>query len=523
MATETVPSARREVGSIRSRVAAQAAIALAGALFCGVLLQALVPNHDNAWHLDVAAQMLAGARYFYDFMELNPPLYTVLMIPVHGLRALTGMDLYSAFIVWISVGIVASSAIVWSQSSECLDEEIAGRTVAVLCVEAVLFFMPGMDFGQRDHLAIVLILPFLTWLASRKYGQAMTFGGAAIMATAGVGILIKPFLLLAIGLPYLVRMLDERNWRVVFERPVWILPAVAAVYVAVILIVFPEWLMVAKIARVAYGAYDGPWLSRRIVLSAVVIVALALANEILGRSNPRERRLGRMLAAAAAGALASLVIQHKGIGYQLIPARVTIALLTGLVVLVAVRWAAAITGVDAVRRYRTLSVCIVAVVPLSSDFENGVTNADNVERSMRSLTVFMDAVHIGPRVIVFGASAYQAPLSLHRNSAMWIVPWIVRQQRTGRGDEPEILEIDAQVRALVRDDFRRFRPDGIIVDESPNQIAGLPPRFDMMDWFRRDPEMAVMLDDYERVATFKDPSERRWAFTDLALYRRRQP
>src|SRR5437867_1522257 len=110
MATETVPLARRDVGSIRSRVAAQVAIALAGALFCGVLLRALVPNHDNAWHLDVAAQMLAGGRYFYDFMELNPPLYTVLMIPVHGLRALTGMDLYSAFIVWISAGIVASSA-----------------------------------------------------------------------------------------------------------------------------------------------------------------------------------------------------------------------------------------------------------------------------------------------------------------------------------------------------------------------------------------------------------------------------
>jgi hypothetical protein len=351
----------------------------------------------------------------------------------------------------------------------------------------------------------------------------MTFGGAAIMAAAGVGVLIKPFLLLAVGLPYLARMLDERNWRIVFERPVWILAAVAAVYVAVILIVFPEWLMVAKIGRVAYEAYDGPWLSRRIVLSAIVIVALALANEVLGRSNPQERRLGRMLASAAAGALASYVIQHKGIGYQLIPARITIALLTGFVVLVAVRWVAVITGADAVRRYRTLSVCLVAVVPLSSDFEKAVSDADRIERSMRSLTAFMDDVHIGPRVIVFGASAYQAPLSIYRNSAMWIVPWIVRQQRAGRGDEPETLEIEAQLRTLVRDDFRRFRPDGIIVDVSPNQIAGLPPSFDMMDWFRQDPEMAAMLDGYERIATFKDPNERRWSFTDLVLYRRRQP
>ena len=72
-------------------------ILLAGVVSCGVLLQILAPDHDNAFHLEIAARMLAGGRYFFDFMELNPPLYPVLMIPVHGLRALTGLDLYSGF------------------------------------------------------------------------------------------------------------------------------------------------------------------------------------------------------------------------------------------------------------------------------------------------------------------------------------------------------------------------------------------------------------------------------------------
>ena len=96
----------------------------------------------------------------------------------------------------------------------------------------------------------------------------------------------------------------------------------------------------------------------------------------------------------------------------------------------------------------------------------------------------------------------------------------MRQYQAGQGDAPQTVQIETQLRTLIRDDFRRYRPDGIVVDESRNQIA-LPSGFDMMAWFRQDPERAASLDQYERVAQYKDPDDRRWAFTRLALYRRR--
>ena len=101
------------IASGRSRLLAPLIILLAGVVSCGVLLQILAPDHDNAFHLEIAARMLSGGRYLFDFMELNPPLYPLLMISVHGLRALTGLDLYSGFIIWISAAIVASAIAVW--------------------------------------------------------------------------------------------------------------------------------------------------------------------------------------------------------------------------------------------------------------------------------------------------------------------------------------------------------------------------------------------------------------------------
>ena len=51
---------------------------------CLLLLRILAPDHDNAYLLDIAGRMLAGGRYFRDFMELNPPLYSVLLFPPIG-------------------------------------------------------------------------------------------------------------------------------------------------------------------------------------------------------------------------------------------------------------------------------------------------------------------------------------------------------------------------------------------------------------------------------------------------------
>src|SRR5215217_2936620 len=88
------------------------AVVAAGLAACLLHLHILAPNHNNAYLLYVAGRMLAGGRYFHDFFELNPPLYSILLYPAHALTA-TGLPLYSAFIVWVSILITAAAVAIF--------------------------------------------------------------------------------------------------------------------------------------------------------------------------------------------------------------------------------------------------------------------------------------------------------------------------------------------------------------------------------------------------------------------------
>ena len=232
-------------------------------------------------------------------------------------------------------------------------------------------------------------------------------------------------------------------------------------------------------------------------------------------------------------ALGSYVLQHKSIEYHFIPARTLVWLLVGLVALEGIRWLAALPLPAGLRRwqamasrYRVLLLCLVAVLPFYRLADRTVLDERRVDDSMRALAAVLEANRIGPRIAVFGTSVYPAyPLSLYRETLPawrfaqpWMIPWIVQQGRAGRADAPETVKMSAAMRRLVIEDFERYKPDAIVVDETPEKLF-LPKDFDIMAWFRQDPTMAAILDKYQRVAVFDDPNER-VHFRQLAVYRR---
>jgi hypothetical protein len=313
---------------------------------------------------------------------------------------------------------------------------------------------------------------------------------------------------------------------------VWGQAGVAGLYVAAVVWLFPQWFEVAKTGWIAYAAYDADvWVSRRTVLALAAIAGLATANEILGSANAPEKQLGRVVAAAALGALGSYVLQHKAIEYQFIPARTLIWVQGGVLVLVAAGWAQRLGGPAWFRllyRGRAALLCLLLIVPLYRSAERTAIDGRQADRYMQALAALLRANGIGPRLVEFGTSAFPAyPLSLYRETLpawrfpqLWMLPWIA-QQDSRRGSAPEAAAIETRLRAMVREDFQRFRPDAILIDESPRKLA-LPADFRFLQWFRRDAAMAAILDRYERVAEFEAPDDHRYFFTRLGLYRRVQ-
>ena len=82
----------------------------------------------------------------------------------------------------------------------------------MLVLAFALFLAPGNDFGQREHLLIGLALPGVLRAVGRMNGRPAP-GGPAVAAgvLAGLGLAIKPRMLLTIYLPGVLLVLSRPN------------------------------------------------------------------------------------------------------------------------------------------------------------------------------------------------------------------------------------------------------------------------------------------------------------------------
>ena len=171
------PGGRASPRSTRSPPApfmtdARAAAATTGLLLLLVALTALAVapahvNHDAAWYLYVVRHWLDGATLYRDVVDTNPPLIIWLSTPAVWIAALTGWPATALFKAFVFAVAAASLLIV---------RDIVRRTWPdrefLIVAGAVFVTLPFVkaDFGQREHLAVLLTLPYVV-AAATPHGQ----------------------------------------------------------------------------------------------------------------------------------------------------------------------------------------------------------------------------------------------------------------------------------------------------------------------------------------------------------------
>jgi hypothetical protein len=313
------------MGDRRLWFASAAVIALLGAM--AVVFRP--PNHDVSWYLHMAGVMLNGGTAYVDVVDTNPPLIVMLtMVPVWTAR-LVGLAPTGAFYGGVFLlGVVSS---IWC--SRLIKRAWPGASVAAhgLLTTGVVFLLlafPKGDFGQREHLAVILALPYVLAAAVRSVGGRLSTGEAILAGVAGaIGFALKPHFLLAwvaVEIALVVRVSSSRRALALRAEFLAALFTVALYGVAV-LVVFPEYLDVARRVWAVYGGLDSPT-ARLLALREWQIGLVALALVALIRL-PRDLSAPlTVVAAAAAGFLASSLLQLKGWGYHMLPAQVFLAL-----------------------------------------------------------------------------------------------------------------------------------------------------------------------------------------------------
>lgn len=485
-------------------------------------LMALLPaaGHDQMWLLYAAGLMRHGAAiYGPQIFETNPPMILWLSaIPsaiaawLHAADTAVG----KLFVVGLEGGVAwacwRSMRIGWLRMGWLRARSSAGMAWAAAFVFVAVFaVMPARDFGQRDHLLVLLVLPYVFAAAAEAEGVRLpVWVGAAVGSAALAGIVMKPHqVLIAFAVEAtLIGLLSRRAGRVVWgalRRPALLaMAASGGLFLAAVRLFAPKYFtQVVPLARDTYWAF-GQLTFTQLVAEApqLVVLSAGVLGWFVWSRRRRASALVAMLIAAGVAALAAYFLQGTGWYYQQLPALSLFAL--ALCVLAAESteergwrmppWAPWAAG--------GLTVLALALTTHFAGYPFTAARSFPVDTPDPS---FFAGLPPGAAVTTLSTTVdYILPpvdkyhLTLgERYPLLVMLPAILRSERPEGGRlkrrlSPErIAELDTFQHRAMREDVARWHPQLLLVERCQDPAVhcqALGDRHDdLLGWFLRDP------------------------------------
>ena len=190
-------------------------------------------DHDCAAYLVEASRLLDGDIPYVDFVELNPPMAIYLNVIPAIIARLLPIHIIFAFLLSVF------SLILWSTwtirklikfSSFSREDHVLGCLSALYVLfSAILLF--DNEFGQREHLFVLLYCPFLVTRFLRLQNEKISPPIAITAAVAAaIGACIKPHFVAIALLVELYWLITKRDHRKLFTPEMIVFAFVGLLY-----------------------------------------------------------------------------------------------------------------------------------------------------------------------------------------------------------------------------------------------------------------------------------------------------
>lgn len=282
------------------------------------------PNVDVSWLLVAGERILGGERLHSDIIETNPPFSIWLYMPLLVGEAATGIraeTLLAYGLPLLALGSVLLSGSTLRKAGWFAD----ARSVWLMPVMVFIlsWAFPG-DFGQREQIAVIALLPWLALLAARSTSDEFVAGNQLQIVVAGVGaavfVMIKPpMAALSMVLPAVWLALVLRSWKPVLAPETLLAAAITLFYLGWIVAFHQAFLTTLMPMLVAYYL---PVRVSAIEVAKDPVVAIFAMNFIATWILALPRSVDRaalVLLLAAAGYLPGFLLMGKGWPYQAAP------------------------------------------------------------------------------------------------------------------------------------------------------------------------------------------------------------
>jgi hypothetical protein len=381
-------------------------------------------------------------------------------------------------------------------------------------VQASLLLAPGYDFGQRDHLAVVLLVPYL--VSSAAFLEAPGAGARRsrlVGLWAAPGLALKPhFLMVWVGV-------EATLWLRTRDLRVWTRPENLSIglflagYGVLVVLLTPEFFEVARWSLELTGAYAKPV---SLTHPSLWVCWVALACLVAVRSATALAGLRSVCLPALVALILAVLLQNRGFPYHFVPATVVAWIAIGLTALGLAEMPGSIRRIGPLPARGVgfgvlLAIGAIAAVDAGRAYHRAfldhrpyiVTELSRLVRQYAPdgpIVVYSTRVYPGFPLVTLTGAAWSS-----RFANLWIVPGVYTEAEKRRVPFPyhdpeemgalERFQIDA-----VIEDLTRTPPEMIIFDHSrKKQGMGLT-AFDYREYLLRDPRFARIFADYRRVA-----------------------
>lgn len=445
-------------------------------------------HHDVAWYLVATRRVLDGAVLYRDVIEINPPLNFYLTMPAVLLADLLNLSLTNGQYVFIAL--LTAASLIWSGQILRNDAllpplyryafmALAGASITVAAIN---------NIAQREHILVILMLPWLVGHLSSKQGPRPCF--RAVVAT--VGVCLKPYFLI---FPFLMLCRDiwrTRSWRPIFWAEYLAMLAVLVGFVGFVALFHPLYFSeIIPTAQVVYGVFGAEFSNviRSIQLPAFLGLVVIAANAF------RPAPGSGVFILAAIGGLISYLAQAKGFLYHIVPL-LSFQLLLGVWIGLATRalWSARLIAL-------AMSSVLVSVLFFFSFYKNAYR--DEVIDVAKDLGV-TKSIMTGSTELAAGAPVALA-LGIDwasRYPHTWIHPGALERKHQANCVEERQLceridEILDQNRSYMLQDMQKFRPELVVVSRFTR--THVTQSVSWLDFMLAEPEFGAIMQSYDLV------------------------
>lgn len=200
-------------------------------------------NNDVAWHLQVADSILSGQRLYHDIIEVNLPLIYYLQIIAVLVADITGI--HQTTTSKILVYSIACMSIFLLRLGLNMQTPLH-RIILYAFTFSVLILPLGMrvvQFGQKEHLFIIAVMPYtiMRILGKENIASSRIYDIATFVAA--IGFCIKPFYILWLVLLELLKIRTHFSqiFHIIFRKENIIMGSVFVTYILLMVMLTPHY------------------------------------------------------------------------------------------------------------------------------------------------------------------------------------------------------------------------------------------------------------------------------------------